>query len=384
MEHPLHYDFRDILPAPARALRAKKILVMTLFLLAGLAVYDVFAYLALALGSDSGGAVWKVHNLFPFIWFRFDTLFAEAIFILGIGAGLFMVMLGMFAVAAIDFEAMRGNPFFGWAASIRFAFRRASQIFFSELAIVAFLVFVALLFALLGLVSRIPWLGEWLYALAFVIPGFIIAMLALFALAVFQASFLVMPITAAAERNGEVFGSLVETFSVILRQPVRWIAFTAYGLVTAKLAGFVYAYFAYRSVQFMGWAGSLAGADTERQIRAGLGHLPLRSETVHELLNVFPGVDWGVNLARYSFGAGDSAAGFFMAGMLLVIFTSILGYMLAVVATAQAYSFAVIRFKKDGYRIEHEKPLFFEDENINEPGELPTAASSPPDMDPTP
>ena len=56
-----------------------------------------------------------------------------------------------------------------------------------------------------------------------------------------------------------------------------------------------------------------------------------------------------------------------MAIMLFLIFASIIGYFLAVVATAQARAYVVIRYKKDDYEIATESPLFFEDEPVNEP-----------------
>jgi hypothetical protein len=59
-----------------------------------------------------------------------------------------------------------------------------------------------------------------------------------------------------------------------------------------------------------------------------------------------------------------------MAVMLFLIFASIIGYFLAIIATGQARAYIVIRYLKDKYAISSEEsPLFFEDEPVNDPVE---------------
>ena len=105
----------------------------------------------------------------------------------------------------------------------------------------------------------------------------------------------------------------------------------------------------------------------EQLIRSGLSHLPVRSDTVDQVMNIFPGIDWGVSLVPWARGGTDAAAGYLMSVMLVLIFASIVGYFLAIIATAQARTFVVIRYIKDDYDISAEKPLFFEDEHVNPP-----------------
>jgi hypothetical protein len=56
-----------------------------------------------------------------------------------------------------------------------------------------------------------------------------------------------------------------------------------------------------------------------------------------------------------------------MAFMLFLIFLSILGYTLAIVAAGQARGYVALRFIKDNYSIAAEDSLFFKDEPVNEP-----------------
>jgi len=380
MNPHLHYDFRDILIAPARALSAKRIFVMTLFLCVGLVVYDACTYLAVALDGEKVGTFWNIYGLAPVTLFYFDHLAAQIVYAVGVALGVLALMLGFFGVASIEIEQVRGNRFFSIPGAIAFTLRRFTQLLISEVSIIAFMAVILVLFLLLGLVTRIPFIGEYIYALTFLLPAFVIAIFTVFIFAVFQISIVLLPATAAAERNGEAFTAILETFSTIVRQPVRWLLYTAYGLLTAKVCSFVYAYFCYRSVQFIGWAVSLSGgANADTMIRGGLSHLPLRSDLVREMLNVFPGVDFSFSISHLVQPMTGNPAGHVMALMLFMIFASVVGYALSVVATAQARGYVVIRYLKDEYRIADERPLFLEEETPVEEHTPPTDQHDPED-----
>ncbi|MEW6051621.1 MAG: hypothetical protein AB1644_11260 [Candidatus Zixiibacteriota bacterium] len=366
MEHPLHYNFKDVMAAPARALAAKQIGVMTLFLCGALIKFDFFFYLAYWIQGEDLATAFSVWGLLPFTGNIFGNIVSQIVYYGGIVAALLVVMFGFFAVAAINIEAVRGNHFFGMWGAIKFALSRWKQLLLSELSIALFVAFIVLLFFLLGLASRIPIVGEWIFTVLFVIPNFVIALFSVFILFVFILTVLLLPAVAAAERNGETFNVILETFSTIIRQPFRWAGFTLYAVVAAKVCSFIYAYFAYRAVQFLVWTSSLGGGDNlEKLVRSGLSHLPVRSQIVNETLRLFPGLKFGVTLPSSGYFVSQSAAGHVMAFMLFLIFASILGYLLAVVAAGQARGYVVIRCLKDGHKISEEQPLFFKDEHVN-------------------
>jgi hypothetical protein len=368
MEAPPHYDFRDVLLAPAKALSAKKIFVMTLFLCAGLLVYDIFTYFAVAVNSERLSSYYHVYGLTPLVYLRFSHWLAQILYWVGIIGGMLALMLGFFAVSGINTEEARGNRFFSARGAVKFSLQRFTQLFLAELAIALFVGFIVLLAFVLGLITRIPYLGEWIYTLFFAIPNFIIFLFVVFIVFVMVVSVILLPAVAAAERHGETFTAILETFSTIIRQPVRWLLYTAYSLVTAKLAGFVYAYFCYRAVQFLTYSASLgAGDKVWRLLKAGMSHLPVNSPLVKETCNVFPGIHWSFSFSAWLHGGGNEAAGYLMSVMLFMIFASIIGYMLAIIATAQARGYLALRYLKDGYKVPDEKPLFFKEEHVNPP-----------------
>jgi hypothetical protein len=370
MEAPPHFNFKDVLRAPAAALSAKQILVMTLALIVALLVYDIVTYLALALAGEPLSRAFAAYGVFPFDRLVIGSTVADIIHWFGIGLAVLVVMLGFFAVSALNIEAVRSNRFMSPGQAIRFALKRLPQIFLSELSIALFVGLIVLLFALLGLVSRIPYVGEWLYVLLFAIPNFVIALVAIFIILVLLLTVLLLPAVAAAERRGETFTAILETFSTIILQPFRWFGYTVYSLFAAKICGFIYAYFTYRAVEFLIWSASLGGGSRlTRLAQSGMAHLPIRSDLARETFNLFPGVPFGVDLRLLAGFPSDSAISKFMALMLFLVFASILGYTLAIVAAGQARGYVALRYIKDKYSVAAEESLYFKDEPVNEPVE---------------
>jgi hypothetical protein len=372
MDFKLHYNFRDVLWSPGRALAAKQIFVMSLFILIGLLVYDAFAFLSLLIEGERLSVILSVYGFFPIVRPLPSGLLPGLINGAGMLAGLLSLMLGFFGVMAINIEQIRGNQFLTARDAIRFAARRFKQIFLSELAIALFIGVIILLFFLLGLVSRIPFFGLWLYTLFFTIPNFIISLLSVFIILVLTLSVILLPAVAAAERKGETFAVILDTFSTIIRQPFRWFGYTVYTLVASKVCGFIFAYFCFRAVQFLIWSSSLSGGDQlQRLIRSGLSHLPVKSDLVRETCNLFPGIPFSFSFEPYLRGGGNEAVGYLMAVMLFLIFISILGYMLSVVAAGQAQTYVALRYIKDGYAIGDEPPLFGGESRENQQASIP-------------
>jgi hypothetical protein len=370
MEAPPHHNFIDVLWVPGKALKAKKIAAMTLSLLAALLLYDIFTYLALSIEGENLDYIYSAYGLAPFMPPAFDLLAAQLVYALGLVAALLIVMIGLLSVAIIDLEEVRGNPFLSLWGAIRFAFTRFWQVVLSELSIGLFVGVVVLLGMLLGLITRIPVIGDWLFAVTFIIPNLVVAIFTVFVILVLVVSWLLLPAVAAAERKGEVFYAILETFATIMRQPFRWLGYTAYSVVAAKLCGFIYAYFCFRAVQFIVWTASLGGGGRPEDIvKAGLSRLPVNSDLVKQVFNVFPGLDWSFSVSYWAIGNGSGAVGHLMAAMLAIIFASVLGYMFAILASAQARGYIAIRFRKDDYDIALEKPLLLDEEHVNPPVE---------------
>lgn len=360
------YNLFDALQAPARGLSAKQIFLAALSLVAGLLVYDFFRYLAYMEQRENLGLIFDLYGFFPFDSPPQGRILAQLLFAIGVAGGVLCIMCGLTAVSVIHVEAIRGNAFMSPRKAIKFVRSRFRQLLSAVAAIVVFVGFIVLLFAIFGLIARIPLLGDLLFAVFFVIPNFIIALFAVFILFVAIIGVLLLPAVAATERGNESFGVILETFSTIIRQPSRWIGYTVVSGALAKIATFVFAYFSYRAIEFMVFATSIGGGEKIRRlVGAGFSLLPTDTKIFQFFFNVFPGVRWSFDFDKLTGPSGGGIAAHLVAVMLFVIFAAIIGYFMSSLAAAQVYTYVGIRKSKDGHDLSTEKPLFFEDEHVN-------------------
>lgn len=369
MNNSLEYNFKGIIPVPAKALKGKKIFVASFFLLAGLIIYDIIAYIALIVeGFDIAEAFGRFGFLpFSYIFFNSAIAFWMYNYIAPILA-VFVVTVGIISIAQIDFETLRGNPFFSGRQAISYGFSRIRRLFLSWTAVLIFILFIALLGVIVGLIARIPYIGEILYSVFFFFPNFIVALFAVLIIIILILSVLIMPVAVSADRVGESFQSILETFLTFTRQPIRWILYTAYSLIAAKVAAFVFAWVSFMAILFLHCITWLGGGDKITGIIAsGVKHLPIDSGIVAFMTNIFPGINFGFDLSSLPPGGTDSIAGYIMTVSLFLIFLIICGYALSVIATGQAYAYAVIKKMRDDHKITDEKPLFYEEEWVNPP-----------------
>lgn len=357
------YNILDAVQAPARGLSAKQILLATVSLIAGLLVYDFFRYLAYLEQGENLGLVFDLYGFFPFDSPPQGRILAQLLYAVGIAGGVLCIMCGLTAVSIIHVEAIRGNAFMSPRKALGFVRSRLRQLLSAVAALAVFVGFVVLLFALFGLIVRIPLLGDLLFAIFFVIPNFIIALFAVFILFVAVIGVLLLPAVAAADRGKESFGVILETFSTIIRQPSRWIGYTFVSGALSKIATFVFAYFSYRAIEFMVFATSIGGGEKVRRlVGAGFSLLPTEARFFKFFFNVFPGVRWSFDFDQLTGPSGGGIAAHLVALMLFVIFAAIIGYFMASIAAAQVYTYAGIRKSKDRHDLSGEKPLFHEEE----------------------
>ena len=370
----LEFSFRGIVAVPAKALELKKVFIGALALLAALVIFNFFTYLAALVDGLSVGSTFDRHAFFPFDSIKFLSLWAKVIFIFGIAAAAGMIMTGSVAIGIINIEELRGNRLYGARQAFRFAFSRASNMFFALLSLAVFVLIISALLSVLGLLARIPLVGESIFSVLFVLPGFITAILVTLVIVVFFLSFLTLPAAAAADRVGETFTAILESFSTLIRQPFRWAAYTLYTLVSGKLCVWILALFSLLTVKFLGGVTALTGGQAvSKTIAGGAGLLPLKSWFVKFTFDLWPeldnllGFNPGVDVTRLGKGGEETFAAYLMAVSLTLIFFYIWGYGVSIIATGQAYIYVILRKVRDDYDITAEDPQFMEEEWVNPP-----------------
>jgi hypothetical protein len=368
MKEPFPHDIRAVLSAPGKALSIKKIFSASFFLLAGYLVYLIFTYLALLFDGVSLDYIWQSYGVFPIRDFAFDSRIAAIIQYIGIGLALFALSLGIMANAVIHAEELRGDYFFSAFDAIKFSLGRIPTLALGYISLGAFIGFISLLALLIGLIGRVPVIGELFIGVFYIIPIFITLVFTVFIVFVSIAGILLLPVIIGARKDKEVFDSLLQLFSVMIKEPIRFIWYTIITGVTAKIASFIMAYLFYRTIQFSKLLLSAGGGDKiERLFNSAYAMLPLDSPILAFITNIFPGIAFGFNFSRWGYGADKSIGATLLAISFFLLFIIILGYMVSVLAAGLTRGYVVIRRMKDDYLIVDEEPLLSGQDYANPP-----------------
>ena len=141
----LYFDFRDIFKANRLGFSIQRILVQFVGISIGYSVYLILTYLSLILSGHSLSHMWKQMGVFPCIagynvniisWITFD-----------IGA-LFLIVALLIANTASSravYMILRGNFFYTWKESYRFAIKKIASIIFAPISLA---ILIGLLLAL--------------------------------------------------------------------------------------------------------------------------------------------------------------------------------------------------------------------------------------------
>lgn len=372
------YDTRAVLAAAGKGLSLKKIFAPSLYLSVGYILYVIFIWVAFLVDGGSFDYLWRFYGLFPIQWFSFGSTLAVSIYFIGIVLAGFCLSLAIMVPSVITFEEMRGNFFFSSTGAIRFAFRRIPTLFLGFLSLAAFVGFIYLLALLTGMIGRIPLLGELTIGLFYLVPIFLTLVFTVFIIFVSVIAVILLPVILAAQKKKEVFDSLLQLFSVIIREPLRFFWYLAVSAGLAKVASFLFAYLFYRTVQFSQAALSHGGGQRiENAFNSALSVLPLDCPVVNFVTNIFPGIDFGFHLQGWGYsGKALSPGAVLLSISFFILFVVIIGYMVSVLATGLARGYAVIRKAKDDYLIAEDEPLEPAENYTKSPFKSPPASGN--------
>jgi hypothetical protein len=352
MRERFPYDVRAVLTAPGKGLALKKIFASGVFLFLGYVLYTFFTYFALLYDQVSFGYIWESYDLFPIRLFSFDSHFALALHICGMAMASFCLSMAIMAVAAINFQELRGSYFYSARNSIRFTLQRSRTLALGYGAIAAFVGFVCLLGVLTGLIGRIPVLGGLAIGVFYMIPIFLTLIFTVFIIFVGVVGIMLLPVIIAAQKEASLFDALVQLFSVIIKEPIRFFWYLAVTSALAKGSSFVMAYFYYRTVQLSRLVMATGGGERiDRLFSAAFGMLPTESPIVRFMTHLAPGWSFGFEFTRWGYGGDRIPGAIVLAVSFFLLFLTLLGYMISVLASGLANGYVIIRMSKDKYSV---------------------------------
>jgi len=235
----LHWNYRDVFRALRLGFSAKKVGMMSLGLLIGVAGYAILTYVAFIAAGTDFLTVWQTFRLMPFPspldyafpWYSW-LIFAVAVIYL-----LVVIMITGTAVSKVAYEQLRGDEFYESKEAFRFAFKNGPAVLASPLLILAFIALIVVMGLILSLLGAIPIAGEIIVGLLAIL-GFIAALFIVYLLVVLLYSILLGPAVVGATRS-DTFDTLFEVFSCVNEQPARLIWYTAIVVFLAKVGSFL-------------------------------------------------------------------------------------------------------------------------------------------------
>ncbi|HKZ22712.1 MAG TPA: hypothetical protein VJ165_05855, partial [candidate division Zixibacteria bacterium] len=327
-------------------------------------------YIAYSLSGFPISETWDTHGLFPLYDFVFNNWISWAIWGAGVVFMLASWLLTNTCVAKVTYEQLKGDEFYSAKEAVRFLKKNWKTVLLSPLSILLMFIFLLACGLLIGLLGKIPILGEIGFALFFGLPIFVVALFAVYVVFVLFCSIILAPAIVGTLRE-DSFETIVQSFSTIWNQPWRFFLYTGILGVLAKVGSFIFGYFCFRAIQLtISVCGVFMSDKLYNLIEGGLAYLPYNPSVTNYMTNLFAGLSFGFEIPAPSEGVALSWSGEIAAFILGITFVLIgfviFSYALAIISAGQAISFVIIYKKKEGENLLQRKTDEEETEFVTE------------------
>ncbi len=380
----LRFDVRDLFRAPRITLSPQRLWIQLVGFAVGYAGYLVLTYVSFAAAGQSLDVVWARSGLLPCL-FGSGTgapWYSWVIWALGSAFFLASYLVSATAVARSAFMVLKGNHFYTWREAYSFAIKKAGSVLLSPVALIG-LAFAFVVGAwVIGLLGRIPYVGE--LGLTLLTVVWLAAALFLFFLMIAVAVALLLAPSVIATTGEDAFEAVFQTFSTTWSQPWRLVFYQALSVALAFIGFFALAYAVKTSLGIMNglFAFSMGSKYTDIAMQA---QALLQSWTL-------PFQDWlGAVFGPYAnyitftrtylpvegLRITQTISAYLFSISLLFAGGWVISYLLASYTVGTMMGYVVIRKKKDDENLlERKEPEEYEaEEQTTQPAEKATSES---------
>ncbi len=359
----LDFDYRDIIKAPRLAWSIRKMYVAFRGILIAWGIYIIFTYAALFLtpvGKDAGIIeLFRRFELFPCVLNAEPGIIAFLVWTAGIFLVFAALLITATSVARIAFEDLRGNEVFQAKEAILFAMDHRGTVILS-MAIIGMLVLLFLLiFGLLGVMGRIPFLGEFIVAFLS-LPLFFWGLLGFLFFIVFMFGIALVP--AIISCIGEdVLETIIQAVSSVYKQPLRLLFYEAVAKIIVALSSVILVIVSLITLHIMNVAFSICmGFKYSQMLTIGLYRFPYVMDS-QSLVSTLSGMS-GILCIPYIVDTSMASTTVMVAGWILGIsqllfFVWILSYSFSVFYSSQVLIYLAIRKHKNGDDLRLKSPV---------------------------
>ena len=246
----MRFDYRDIFKSARLAFSFQRIWIQFIGLFFGYLGYVILTYLSFLTAGNNFDVLWARFGLIPSVLGYHLPWYSWILYILGLIILVFTWLITSTSVARATYMQLKGNTFYTWKEAFAFGFKRkGASVISTPIAIFIIAFFMGLGGVFIGLLGRIPYVGEVGISL-FSVIWFFASLFVLFILIATGVSFIMTP-SILATTDDDAFEGIFQSFSILYSQPWRFIIYELL-LGVIAVAGFgVLAFFAKKAWTLM-------------------------------------------------------------------------------------------------------------------------------------
>lgn len=379
----MRFDTRDILKSPRYALSLQRIWIQFLGLITGYFGYLIFTYLSFIVAGVGLVKGWKKYGLLPCLFPESPNWYSLIVYFIGLIWLIAIYLITATAISRATYKLLKNDHFYTWLDAVKFALKKAGSVILSPVAIALMIGFILAGGAIVGLLGKIPFVGEFGITL-FTLIWFFASLLVVFMIIVLVVALIETPAIIATTED-DAFEAVFQSFSLLWSQPWRFIWYTLVAAVLSILGLLIAALLSKQAYLVMERVFSFA---------MGANFINVSAHAMY-LLNVwlYHSVLWARNLL------GDLAGWFyfskdfiplplphgyqFVASYILAIWMLIVGFIvvsygLSSFNVGSTIAYLVLRKKKDGDNLlERKDSEEEEEEETKQPAEQEQKSSEP-------
>ena len=219
----LYYDFRDLFRAPRLALSGKKIWIFIVGNLGGFISYWLFSYLSLVLSGMSFQDAIAKYGLYPCLFGNEAQWYGWALYYIGITTWMIFILLSATAVSRVTLKQLKGNDFFSSGDAWEYVEKHWHAVVFSPIAIAIIIFFFVLFAGFFALLGTIPFLGEFIFVVPYVIY-FFGSVFTIYSLFVLGVSFVYTPSIVGVYEE-DTMGTVFNSYSISIGHAWRIVLY---------------------------------------------------------------------------------------------------------------------------------------------------------------
>ncbi|MBN1479560.1 hypothetical protein EH223_16695 [candidate division KSB1 bacterium] len=352
----LKFDWRDVVRAPRLALSLQRMWIQLVGMSVGYLVYLALSYLSLIVAGYEFKVAWSQFGLLPCLFGIGDSFPWISWLLFGLGSLFFFVtfLVTNTAVSRAVYMTSKGNSFYSWREAFAFSFRKLGSVVLAPLALLLLIGLLILGAAVVGLLGKIPFVGEIgvsLFTLVWILSALLIFFLVL---VTFVTVILVPSIIATTDEDA--FEAIFQSFSIAWSQPWRFLFYEVVTVVASFLALAGLAFFIKEAVFILNaLLGSFMGADFINLANNGQALLQswiLLAENVFQRLygdyvSYFFFSKQFVPIPGAELPISVTISSYIYALNLLFIGGWVISYAISTFTAGTTISFLVLKYKKD-------------------------------------